>query len=1054
MLGLKSFSIKIRHALLFLFFIAITIFSTVILIEKYLHSKKLAFKATQDGFAHYAKRIEERIKLKDKLNQNILIPLAEIKGLAVMPEIGSGIDNLHFNIFMKVIENNKNIDALHMGDANGNFYLLLNFKPHDKTDLDFNGVRPKWLVVRVYNNKKNKNKENKYHYFLDENLKTIGKTKTKTTFDSTVRNWYIMATSNEGVIKTPPYSHASFKSEGITYAKKIDDTDSVLGVNYNLISVSETLKDDSMDARISAIVLNENKDLIANFNVSEQDILFEKKVDLSQSEIEYLTKLDTVVISNEMDWPPFDYAISGVPKGYSVDMMELLAKKVDMTISFVNGYSWQEIINLYNDGKIDLVHSIISKSYTTDDNYKSQISYELVTPKLIVRKNSRFKSLQQIEENQLSIANVTGYQYSYDFISEKYPGIKIIDAKNPRDAFQKIENNIVAAAIEIDKVFDYISNSYHMTNLEKVDIKNTTISQDILNGLNFVSKQETLIKIFDKAYNSLTENEREYLNKKWFSPQGTDFSIHNSNTIPSDEILEIARKSSNKVNVIKINNEKHYIFTSKFNSIAGNQYLAILTKESDVIAPYMKEITRSFILTIALFLLLLPIVWLVSGVIVKPILALKRENEKIQARDYEKVKEIKTPVKELHTLSVSLVDMSNEIHNHANEQEKLLNSFIQLIADAIDEKSVYTGGHCSRVPILTFMIVSAAIKSNKPAFKDFDLKTKEEIRELAIAAWLHDCGKITTPEHVVDKAVKLETIYNRIHEIRTRFEVIHRDLQIQALTKIQNNQSSDKVTVWLKQQHDILQQDFDFIAKCNIGSESMSDKDIHRISEISKKQWVRHFDDSIGLSREERNRYTNIKQQPYNENLLSNKSQHIIKRDIDRTAEYKKHNIKVTVPKNLNNLGEIYNLSIKKGTLTEEERFIINSHMIVTIKMLDKLPFPKGLQKVPEYAGGHHETLIGTGYPKKLYKDQMSIPARVMAVADVFEALTAADRPYKDAKTLSESLSIMRDMVNEQHIDGDIFKLFLESGIVMKYSKKHLKPEQIDKVNIYDFLRA
>ena len=160
------------------------------------------------------------------------------------------------------------------------------------------------------------------------------------------------------------------------------------------------------------------------------------------------------------------------------------------------------------------------------------------------------------------------------------------------------------------------------------------------------------------------------------------------------------------------------------------------------------------------------------------------------------------------------------------------------------------------------------------------------------------------------------------------------------------------------------------------------------------------------------------------------------------------------IPEHLYNHGELYNLAIRKGTLTDEERFKINEHITQTIIMLNKLPFPDYLAHVPEFAGAHHETMIGTGYPKRLNKDEMSTPARVMAIADIFEALTAADRPYKKAKTLSAALRIMSFMRNDQHIDAELFDLFLTSGVYMQYAEEFLAPGQIDDVNIADFLQA
>lgn len=366
-------------------------------------------------------------------------------------------------------------------------------------------------------------------------------------------------------------------------------------------------------------------------------------------------------------------------------------------------------------------------------------------------------------------------------------------------------------------------------------------------------------------------------------------------------------------------------------------------------------------------------------------------------------------------------------------QRKLLDSFIELIAGAIDQKSAYTGGHCQRVPALTQMLAKAACASDDPPFAEFDLD-EDGWYELHLAGWLHDCGKVTTPEYVVDKATKLETIYDRIHEVRMRFEVLRRDAEIECLkAKLAGYGDHEALDAAFAQRCRQLEEEFALVAASNVGGEFMEDAAIERICEIGEQTWTRYFDRSLGLSWEEAKRLGDVKDysKPAEERLLEDRPDH-------KTTDY--------------DLGEIYNLSISRGTLTEEERKKINDHIVVTIDMLNQLPFPKQLKNVPEYAGGHHEKMDGTGYPKGLTRDQMSLPARMMAIADIFEALTSSDRPYKKAKKLSECVRIMGFMRNDDHIDPELFDLFLTSGIWREYADTFLDPEQVDEIDINDYL--
>ena len=392
-------------------------------------------------------------------------------------------------------------------------------------------------------------------------------------------------------------------------------------------------------------------------------------------------------------------------------------------------------------------------------------------------------------------------------------------------------------------------------------------------------------------------------------------------------------------------------------------------------------------------------------------------------------------------------------YNLIQAQEELMDSFIKVIAGAIDAKSPYTGGHCERVPELSNMLAEATVNVTEGPYKNFTFN-EEEWKEFKVAGWLHDCGKVTTPEYVVDKDTKLSTIYNRIHEVRLRFEVLRRDAEIEYLKASKENPDKDEELLkTLHKTYESLDNDFNFVAECNVGGEFMSDEYIDRLTRISKKTWVRNYDDRLGLSEMDLSQLSDIEPAslPCTEDLLADKSEHIIKRT-EKTGKNEVFSSTVPMPKYLFNRGELLNLSIRKGTLTAEDRYIINDHIVQTIIMLKKLPFPPNLKRVTEYAGGHHEKMDGTGYPMGLTKEELSIPARIIAIADIFEALTACDRPYKKTKTLTESLKIMSFMVKDQHIDKDLFSLFLETGIYQQYADKFLNKSQIDEVNIADYL--
>ncbi|MFT4191606.1 MAG: HD domain-containing phosphohydrolase [Comamonas sp.] len=382
-------------------------------------------------------------------------------------------------------------------------------------------------------------------------------------------------------------------------------------------------------------------------------------------------------------------------------------------------------------------------------------------------------------------------------------------------------------------------------------------------------------------------------------------------------------------------------------------------------------------------------------------------------------------------------------------KRELMDSLVQLIASAIDAKSAYTGGHCARVPELAVMLAEAAADVGDGPLAAFRFETDDEWREFRIGAWLHDCGKVTTPEYVVDKGSKLETLYNRIHEVRTRFEVLLRDAEIARLQALAGGADAQAAQAAFDARSRQLQDDFAFVARSNVGTEFTAPEVHARLAAIGAQTWTRHFDDRLGLSHAEEVRLAAIPAQPLPvaEALLADKPEHIQPRT-GRDQLPASLGFNMPVPQHLYNHGELYNLGIDRGTLTPEERYKINEHVVQTIVMLEQLPLPANLRRVPEYAGTHHETLTGSGYPRGLTAEQLSVPARIMAIADVFEALTASDRPYKKAKTLSEAVNILAGFKKRGHIDPVLFDLFLSSGVYRRYAERFLAPEQIDEVDV------
>ncbi|MBD3671302.1 MAG: GAF domain-containing protein [Gammaproteobacteria bacterium] len=323
--------------------------------------------------------------------------------------------------------------------------------------------------------------------------------------------------------------------------------------------------------------------------------------------------------------------------------------------------------------------------------------------------------------------------------------------------------------------------------------------------------------------------------------------------------------------------------------------------------------------------------------------------------------------------------------------KELFDALVKMIASTIDEKSAHTGNHCRRIPILTMMLADAVNRTQKGPFANFKI-SDDELYQLETAAWLHDCGKLTTPDRVMEKSKKLEMPIDRIELVKARFEILKRDIQLELL-KNSNQSVTDAITGdELDQKLKKIEEELELIEKTNTGAEFTPDENIQAIASIAEQYSVE----------------------------IDGMKHPILTKD------------------------EIHHLSINKGTITQDERDIINNHIVVTIKMLESLPFPKHLSQVPEFAGGHHERVDGKGFPKGLTRDEMSVPARIMAIADIFEALTANDRPYKSPMKLSMAIRILDDMSRTGHIDRELYEVFIDERVHLDYAHENLDREQID----------
>ncbi|WP_032549160.1 HD domain-containing phosphohydrolase [Vibrio fortis] len=1051
---MKDAKISLRFTVGGMFLLATILTATVAVSLQYYFSKTMATEHTLSKLTMVSQELSDYVEAIDSDAINTAQLLSSVNR-----SISSQISKQEArNILSEAIKDNPLFYSIYIGSSNDDFFQIINLdsSPIVREKIDASET-DRWVVIEIANSSDGRLRSTSYY---DDAFNLRDVVTESSNYFPTTRPWYISA-STDVVGKTQPYLFQHLQITGQTYSlafqsKNDQNSQHVIGIDIVLSSLANKLSATALgleaDSQVESFLYSTSGNIIATNRKREpKSSAFEvKPLYLTSSQQALVSEAGPIQISNQNDWGPMDFSVSGQPNGYAIDMLELISQQTGIEFKYVNGFSWQELTDKFREGELDAIHSTLKNESNGVVGHYSQPLYQLPFSVVTREQDSGTTTYQALVGNKVAI--LSGWSITEE-LKRQYPEVELISFPSLKAAFDCVESKACDAVLDVKPVLDFALERFFHSGLrnsaELVDLR-----QDYASDFYLVLGEEhqALLPIINMALDSITPKQKAALEAKWFHHEAIDSDI----TVPYTELYELIPSATleGEMKQIQLNGESRHLYLRKIETGEHySEYFAVLIPEQEIYQTVHKRVATSIGITVLLMALTLPVAWIFGAPIVRPIRKLQEETLKIKQRRYDDVEMIETRIKEVWDLSVAVKDMANEIKTHEQTQEEFVEAFIKLIAQAIDDKSPYTAGHCNRVPELGMMLAEAVEASDEPLFKDFKFANNDERREFRIAAWLHDCGKITTPEHIVDKGTKLEANYNRIHEVRMRFEVLWRDAEIQALEKQlsqrQTKQESEKELAELQQ---TLIEDFEFIATSNVGGEYMSDEKVERIHQIANKVWYRHFDDRLGLSPvEELARKGEASTLPAKEQLLSDKPEHIIPRE--RTAEYDpKLGIRMAVPEHQYNLGEVYNLSIARGTLTAEDRFKINEHMISTIKMLENLPFPKELSRVPRYASTHHETLKGTGYPRKLTAEELSIPERVLVISDIFEALTASDRPYRKAKPISVAVNIMHKMALDEHIDIELFRLFLTSGTHLRYAKAYLKPEQIDSVDIEQYM--
>jgi len=1045
----NKFRYSIRVTVVSVFIFANILTASIAIGLQYYFSKSMATESALSLYNTTAENTRNYLATLDSKAVNTSKILSKYSNLIE----GGWIKGQSRELFAQVLQNNPVFYAIYVGFDNGDLYELINLDSDPIVRNHYNALpQDRWIVVSIIN--KDGQRTRRYEFY-DSAFKLRVFSEENSNYYANERPWFTNAKTDQ-TFKTDPYLFQILKVPGQTYSTVIPSTGAVLAIDIASTSLSRYLSAQKL-SKDSEIYLHKSGGEIIATNLAQQqsDILLDvKPIALSSQQKSFIDKHPVIRISNSMDWAPIDFAVSGLPKGYVVDVVSIIAKMTGLQFQYINGFNWPQLVEKFKYQELDMLQAI----YRNAENERRGIVSKpfLTLPFALITKPDVATITQLKSLNGRKLAIVKGWSITNDLVYN-FPKINIIEFATLKEVIEAVRRGEADAGLDVREILHHVAQQFFIDDIKYHDDLSFQ-STELPDDLHFLLQHgnSELAAIINLAISNITPKKQQALKSKWFERKGKISNKVNNGIVPYAEFI-IATNNvdpENTFSMTEIEGVEYFVFSKTIGSQAQQgDVFSIITPVDKILDESLNEVKFSIAVTVVCLLLMLPISWFFASPIVNPIRLLAKQNDKIKMRRFNEIRQVESSITEIHELSVSLTDMSDAIQKQEQVQQELLDSFIRVISQAIDDKSPYTAGHCERVPKLAIMLADFAANSNERPFSGFSFDESER-REFSIAAWLHDCGKVTTPEHIIDKGTKLEVIYNRIHEIRMRFEVLWRDAEIDYLKAL--NEEPDNLALLTERLRDkkaSLVDDFEFIANANVGGEFMAAKDIERLKALSSITWQRYFDDTLGLSPIESARcQPYLGDFPVTENLLMDKAVHIIERDHE-VAFDAKFNIKMDVPQHLYNNGELYNLSISRGTLTKEDRFKINEHIISTIKMLESLTFPPELAKVPRYASTHHETMKGTGYPRKLSAKDLSIPERIMVVADIFEALTAADRPYKTAKPVSVAIDILYKMALDNHIDMDIFKLLLSSGIYLEYAKRFLPTEQLDHIDIDKYLK-
>ena len=1041
----KKFQLSIRTAVMAGFLFSSLLVAVVAITTQYYVNKNVAESTLATRYQQTLANIRDYLESIDTRAFQEINELKQLPRLLENPQISDETRQL----LVAVMQRNPLFQSIYLGHQNGEVEKLINLQASPTLRQQLRAEEAdRWLLIKVVNQGEQQQRRLEYY---DRNFTLRHVWQHQSNIDISQQSWFSAANTDEAV-KTQSYLLAEASTPAQSYSIKLPESETVLAISTELSSLSTMLKNRDAGSATEIYFYPQTGGVIASNQPEEAltSLPAAPRLELSNEQLSLIRDNPVLRITSETDWPPLNFSNNGVPSGYAVDMLNYISRMTGLEMRFVTGANWQELATKFVDGELEIMQPVF---YSEFRNFMGEMTIPFVDVPYGVITTSNLPVTHISELNGKTIAIPQGWSLT-ERLQAEFPDISIIEVETVREVFSAVISGQVDAGMDTAITLQYIAAQQpadEITVHQGVDFAPAQLPT----GLHFmVNRQRAgLADILNRSLENLSDNHHQALVDKWFNSIDKN---RNLQALHIERFQNHVLPVSDDVQSLSLNNQSYFVYHQAVAiNDAENHYVTIISPQKTVMDAVWSKTKNAMLVAGLMLLLLLPVSWWFVSVILDALKKTQHNIEHLQQRRFAAVETQSSHLLEFNDLSRKLNDLAMATQLYQQSHHYWTDSLVKSVARAIDAKSAYPTRHCALVPELTMLLADKAAESTDPAFTDFQLANEIQRRELSLAAWMHSFGKITTPEYLVDKRTKLEMLYNRIHEIRMRFEVLWRDAEIEFLQQsMQQPENREMYEEALKVKQLQLEDDFAFVAQCNIGTEFMDQNANERLKRLAKKTWERHFDDQLGLSPVELDQQrASTHSLPATEQLLADKAEHIIPRNAKATADAIAGKNNLNQPEHGFNHGELYNLTIESGTLTTEERFRINEHILTTIKMLESLPYVDELSNIPRYATTHLETINGSGYPRGLTAAELSVPERIIMLANVFEALTAADRPYKKGKTLSVAIFILHQLVEQELMDRDIFELFLTSGVYKQYAERFMASEQIDEVDISKYLR-